>query len=129
MIDYSAIQQVIDDTNCNTRSKQGLAVSTESVKAQIISENKVKIVYLTVVNFVKGQDSLQLKEHFVKVADARIESFVKMMIKNYKSIVAEGTIKADRIVEDYSIETINFNSMNGERTAYLRRISVFEIKE
>lgn len=128
MIDYSAIQQVIDDVHCNTRSKPGLAVSTESVKAQIISEDKVKVVYTTVVNFVKNTDSRSLKEHFIKLADVKIESFVKNLIKNYKTL-SENSIKADRTVEDYSIEFINFNSMNGERTAYLRRISIFELKE
>ena len=127
-IDFNSIQQCIDDTYVASRNKGGLPVSTESVKAQILSTNKIKVVYTTVVNFARDSEMLGLKDQYTKLADVKIESFVKYVMKSYKELT-ESSIKMDRISSDYIIEPISFNGFNGARSSYWKRIVVFELKE
>lgn len=127
-IDFNSLQQCIDDTYVASRNKGGLPVSTESVKAQILGVNKIKVVYTTVVNFVRDSEVLGLKEQYSKLADVKIESFVKYVMKSYKELT-DSSLKMDQVSSDYILEPINFNGFNGARTSYWKRIAVFELKE
>ena len=127
-IDFNSLQQCIDDTYVASRNKGGLPVSTESVKAQILGANKIKVVYTTVVNFVRDSEVLGLKEQYSKLADVKIESFVKYVMKSYKELT-DSSLKMDQVSSDYILEPINFNGFNGARTSYWKRIVVFELKE
>lgn len=124
--DINALGQVMDTTWTRSGASSGPVLSTHSVKAKLISDDQIKIMYVTVVNMVRDRDLRESCAIYEKEADSIIESTVKKIVSDYKEITEE-SIKLKRTTIDSNVEIIDLNHFNQKRSAYFRRVAIFEI--
>lgn len=126
-IDISALGQVIDSSWGRSNSTTfGSTVNICSVKASLLGEDKLKVTYLTVVNMVRDREMIESKTLYDKEADSYVEAAVKKIATDYEDETGD-PIKFDRLSADTHVEIVNLNHFNQRRSAYLRRVVVFEI--
>jgi hypothetical protein len=101
-IDINALGQVMDTSWTRSGASSGPVLSTHSVKAKFTSDNQIRVMYVTVVNMVRDRAT------------------------DYKEITDQ-SIKFKRTTIDSNVEIIDLNHFNQKRSAYFRRVAVFEI--
>jgi hypothetical protein len=75
---------------------------------------------------VRDRDLKESCAIYEKEADSIIESTVKKIVADYKEITEE-SIKLKRTAIDSNVEIIDLNHFNQKRSAYFRRVAIFEI--
>ena len=125
-VDLAALSQVIDSSWTRSNASSGPVMSTHSIKCSFLGENKIKIMYITVVNMVRDRELRESCVVYEKEADTIIEAAAKKIASEYKEIT-EKSLKLKRESIDSNIEIIDLNHFNQKRSAYLRRIAVFEV--
>jgi len=122
-IDYNALGQSIDTTWGRSSTPSG---ASQSVKISLISEDKMKVMYITIVNLCNEREMIDLKKKYVDEADQIIDNNLKKVKENYKEIT-ESAVKFKQVSDTDSFEIINLNIYNGKKTAYYRRTVVYEV--
>ncbi len=125
-IDINALGQVMDTSWTRSSATSGPVLTTHSVKTKFVSDNQIKVMYMTVVNMVRDRDLRDSCKMYEKEADPIIEATVKKIAKEYKEIT-EQSIKFKRNSIESNVEIIDLNHVNQKRSAYFRRIAIFEI--
>jgi hypothetical protein len=125
-IDINALGQVMDTSWTRSGASSGPVLSTHSVKAKFTSDNQIRVMYVTVVNMVRDRDLKESCNIYEKEADTIIEATVKKIATDYKEITDQ-SIKFKRTTIDSNVEIIDLNHFNQKRSAYFRRVAVFEI--
>jgi len=125
-IDINALGQAMDTTFTRSGASYGPVMATHSVKATFVGDDMVKVAYVTVVNMVRDRDLKESCKMYEKEADTIIEAAVKKIATEYKEL-AGTSIKFKRSKIDSGVEIIDLNQFNAKRTAYFRRVAIFEI--
>lgn len=125
-IDVDALGQAMDATFTRSSASYGPTVNTHSVKATFAGSDKVKVVYTTVVSMVRDRELFDTKRAYEKEADSFLEAAVKKINEQYKESTGS-SLKFKRISVDSNIEIVDLNQFNGKRTAYFRRVALFEV--
>lgn len=124
-IDINALGQAIDTTW--GRSSTPLTAGY-SVKVTIVSGDRIKLNYMTIVSFTTGREMIELKRRYVEEADRVIAQVVKNVKAAYKDISGSAlSIKESIKHRSDDIEIINMNIHNAKRTAYFRRAAIYDI--
>jgi hypothetical protein len=126
-IDINALGQAMDSTWTRSNASSGPVLSTHSVKTKLLPDNQIKVMYVTVVNMVRDRDLKESCKLYENEADSIIEAAVKKIATDYKELT-EQSIKLKRMTVESNVEIINLNHFNQKRSAYFRRIAIFEIK-
>lgn len=125
-IDINALGQAMDTSWTRSGASSGPVLATHSVKAKFLSDDQIKVMYITVVNMVRDRDLKESCKMYEKEADSIIEAAVKKIATEYKELTDE-SIKLKRTAIDSSVEIIDLNHFNQKRSAYFRRVAIFEI--
>ncbi len=125
-IDINALGQAMDTSWTRSGASSGPVLSTHSVKAKFIADDQIKVMYITVVNMVRDRDLRESCVMYEKEADSIIEAAVKKIVAEYKELTDE-SIKLKRTAIDSNVEIIDLNHFNQKRSAYFRRVAIFEI--
>jgi hypothetical protein len=123
ILEYNSLAQAID-TTFGRASTTGNA--SHSVKATIVGQDTMKLVYACVVNLTTDREALQMKQRY----EDESNDVIKKYITKVKSVFKEDVGKAISLKEkssDISFEMINMNPFNRKRTALFRRIVMFDI--
>ena len=124
-IDLYALGQAIDDTWGRSSTSSTVDAKT-AVKVTLVS-NRLKFMYLVVVNFNSIQQQRALKEH----ADAEADVLIKLRLASVKALykkLSGKTLKVSEVsASDGDFEVINLSSYNANKTAYFRKVVVYEI--
>ena len=122
-IDYNALGQAIDTTF--GRSSTPLT-NTYSVKFQMLGENCLRASYCVIVNFGTEKAMVETKKRYAEESNSIVEQVLKSVKKTYKELCGK-TLKTKQISTEDSLEIINMSPYNPKRTAYYRRMTVFEL--
>lgn len=121
--EYNALGSAID-TTFGRASTTGNA--SHSVKATIVGQDTVRLVYACVVNLTTDREAQQMKQRY----EDESNDVIKNYITKVKGIFKEDTGKAISLKEkssSVSFEMINMNPFNRKRTALFRRTVLFEV--
>jgi hypothetical protein len=124
--DINALGQAMDTSFTRSSASSGPVISVHSVKAKFVDENRIRVTYMTVVNMFSDKDQREMCKLYEKESDPIIENAVKKIALDYKEITDQ-KIKFKRQSIDSTVEIVNLNHFNQNRTAYFRRIAIFEI--
>lgn len=125
-IDVNALGQVMDTSWTRSGATSGPVLSTHSIKAKFLSEDQIKVMYITVVNMVRDRDLKESCKMYENEADAIIQTAVKKIATEYKELT-ESSIKFKQTSIESNVEIIDLNHFNQKRTAYFRRVAIFKI--
>ena len=120
--EYNILGNIIDDTFAS-RDKAG----TFKVVAKIVSEDKMTITCLSVVNLLNRQHMQQETKKAYSELDKACNEFLKETKKQFKE-VAGRTLKTKKVGRDESVELMNMSAYSPKGTALCRCVYNFEIK-
>jgi len=136
--DVNVLGQLIQSSwgNSSTGSEKYRVPAGRSIKASILSGeediSRLMVKFVTVVNLHGHETMLANPSHpGAKIVREESLSLTKDYISNLKKAFKEATGKTLSLKEDSStdsIELINYNIFNPNRTVYYRRNSIFSIK-
>lgn len=123
MIDIAALGQCIDTSF--GRSSTPLSAS-HSIKMTLVGDGRMKVSYIAIVNFRSNSEFMKIKASHADEATRLVLATLKNVKETYKSITGE-TLKIESLGSDDSVEVIGLGVYNPKRTAYYRRIEMFEV--
>lgn len=124
-IDYSALGQAIDDTWGRSSTPK---TASYSVKVTLAGPERIKLSYAAIVNFATEKQMILMKRKYASEADSVVAEVIKRVKSLYKDISGESiTLKLVKESQQDSIEIINVNIHNVNRTAYYRRVCFVEL--
>lgn len=123
MIDYNALAQSMD-TSWGKSSTP--LTATNSVKMQLVGENRLKVTFVTIVNFRSNPEFIQTKQRCEKEATSIVNEVIKQVKSSYKELTGN-SLKFKSVSANDSVEIIGLGVYNPKRTAYYRRTEMFEI--
>jgi len=124
-INYIALGQAIDSTWGRSSTPQ---TASYSVKVALAGSDRLKVSYAAIVNFATEKQMILLKRRYSSEADSVVAATIKRIKSLYKEISGESlTIKVVKESESDSVEVININIHNVNRTAYYRRTCFVEL--
>jgi hypothetical protein len=122
-LEYSDLAQAID-TTFGRSSTTGIA--SHSIKASIIGQDQVRVVYACVVNLTTDREALQMKQRYSDESDDIIRKYIAKMKADYKAISGQ-TISFKETSSNVSLEMVNMNIFNRKRTAIFRRLVLLDV--
>jgi hypothetical protein len=100
--------------------------SSYSVKVTLLGEGRLQASYAAIVNFGTERQMIEMKRRYADESISIINEVLKNIKANYKSLVGSGLTLKEKTSRD-SLEIISSNFNNPKRTAYYRRLTVFEV--
>lgn len=122
-LEYNALGQAID-TTFGRASTSGFA--SHSIKAQIVGQDQLRLVYATVINLTTDREALQMKQRYTEESDDMIKRYLTKVKSAYKEASGK-TISLKEKGSDVSFEMVNMNIFNRKRTAVFKRVVIFEV--
>lgn len=126
-IDLNALGNAIDSSFTRSSTSFGPAFTTSSVKVSMVGTDKLKFVYVTIVNMARERELIDSRAQNEKEADSVIEAAAKKVAADYKEL-STTSLKLKRVSADTSLEVVNLNHFNQRRSVCFRRIAIFEMK-
>lgn len=123
MIDYNALAQSMD-TSWGKSSTP--LTATNSVKMQLVGENRLKVTFVTIVNFRSSPEFIDTKKRCEKEATSIVNEVLKQVKSSYKELTGD-SLNCKSVSANDSVEIIGLGVYNPKRTAYYRRTELFEI--
>lgn len=121
--EYSDLAQAID-TTFGRASTTGIA--SHSIKATIVGQDQVRLVYACVVNLTTDREAIQMKQRYSDESDDIIRKHIAKMKSDYKDISGKA-ISFKEVSSNVSLEMINMNIFNRKRTAIFRRLVLLDV--
>lgn len=121
--EYNALGQAIDST-FGRASTTGNA--SHSVKATIVGQDTLRLVYACVVNLTTDREALQMKQRYEDESNDVIKKYIAKTKDTYKEDTGK-SISLKQKSSDISFEMINMNPFNRKRTALFRRTVLFNV--
>lgn len=122
-LDYNALGQALDTTWGRSSTPQ---TASYSVKLTLLGTDRVKVSYAAVVTFVSERQMIETKRAYATEADSVVSEVMKRVKALYKEISGSTLTVKEGETQD-SVEVINLHIHNVRRTAYYRKIAVFEV--
>ncbi len=122
-LEYSDLAQAID-TTFGRSSTTGIA--SHSVKASIVGQEQVRLVYACVVNLTTDREALQMKQRYTDESEDVIRKYIAKMKADYKEISGRA-ISFKEVSSNVSLEMVNMNIFNRKRTAIFRRLVLLDV--
>ena len=122
-LEYSDLAQAID-TTFGRASTTG--VSSHSVKATIVGQEQVRLVYACVVNLTTDREAIQMKQRYTDESEDVIRKYIAKMKADYKEISGR-PISFKEVSSNVSLEMVNMNIFNRKRTAIFRRVVLLDV--
>ncbi len=122
-LEYSDLAQAID-TTFGRASTTGIA--SHSVKATIVGQDQVRLVYACVVNLTTDREALQMKQRYTDESEDVIRKYIAKMKADYKDISGQA-ISFKEVSSNVSLEMVNMNIFNRKRTAIFRRLVLLDV--
>jgi hypothetical protein len=122
-LEYSDLAQAID-TTFGRASTTG--ISSHSVKASIVGQNQVRLVYACVVNLTTDREAIQMKQRYTDESEDVIRKYISKMKADYKDISGK-SISFKEVSSNVSLEMVNMNIFNRKRTAIFRRLVLLDV--
>lgn len=122
-INFNALGQSLDTTWGRSSTPK---TASYSVKVTIEGSNRIKASYAAVVNFGTERQMIEMKRRYADESVAVINEVIKTVKANYKEL-SNSSLTTKEISTSDSLEIINGNFHNPKRTAYYRRVTMFEI--
>lgn len=122
-LEYSDLAQAID-TTFGRASTTGIA--SHSIKASIVGQDQVRVVYACVVNLTTDREAQQMKQRYSDESDDIIRKYISKMKSDYKDISGR-TISFKETNSNVSLEMVNMNIFNRKRTAIFRRLVLLDV--
>jgi hypothetical protein len=116
-IDFNALEQVIDTTWGRSSTPK---TSSYSVKALILSADKMQVTFQTIINFRDERELVRAKRSYVDESVSVSNEAVKH-IKSMYSDLTSSSLKTKELNSVDSIEVV------GRRMAIYRRKTILEI--
>lgn len=121
--EYSDLAQAID-TTFGRASTTGIA--SHSIKATIVGQDQVRVVYACVVNLTTDREALQMRQRYSDESDDIIRKYISKMKSDYKDISGK-SISFKETNSNVSLEMVNMNIFNRKRTAIFRRLVLLDV--
>lgn len=100
---------------------------TWSVKAKLVSEDRLQVDYLSVITYASETSMRAVEQKYDGESESAINQAVKRIKEDYKNL-ASSALKAKRVGEPVSsIEPISMSAYGPVRRGYYRRRVVFEL--
>jgi hypothetical protein len=122
-LEYSDLAQAID-TTFGRASTTG--ISSHSVKATIVGQEQVRLVYACVVNLTTDREAIQMKQRYTDESEDVIRKYIAKMKADYKEISGR-SISFKEVSSNVSLEMVNMNIFNRKRTAIFRRLVLLDV--
>ena len=124
-INYNALAQAIDETWGRSSTPK---TASYSVKVSLAGSDRLKLSYAAIVNFATEKQMILMKRRYASEADSVVAATIKRIKSLYKEITGESlTMSVVKDSQSDSIEVININIHNVNRTAYYRRTCFVEL--
>lgn len=122
-LEYSDLAQAID-TTFGRASTTGIA--SHSIKASIVGQDQVRVVYACVVNLTTDREAIQMRQRYSDESDDVIRKYIAKMKDEYKAISGRA-ISFKETNSNVSLEMVNMNIFNRKRTAIFRRLVLLDV--
>lgn len=124
-IDINALGQAIDTTWGRSSTPR---TASYSVKLKILSGDRVRVDYVTIVSFASDRQMAEMRKEYADEADRVIAAVVKNVKACYKDSTGSAlSMKESTKHRADHVEIINMNIHNAKRTAYFRRVAIYDI--
>lgn len=122
-IDFNALGQALD-----TSWGRSSTPKTASYSVKILQEgpDRVRASYAAIVNFGTERQMIEMKRRYSDESMSIINEVMKVVKANYKELTGDSLTTKEVATSD-SLEIINSNFHNPKRTAYYRRMTMFEV--
>lgn len=122
-VDFVSLGQVIDSSwgRSSTPNASGM-----SVKFTIVNDSTLKVSYVAVVNFASENEMIVMKRRYSEESQRVIDEHLKVIKADYKKLANQSLTLKEESSSD-SIEIIGFNVHNPKRTAYFRKVSLYNM--
>jgi hypothetical protein len=122
-ININALGQAIDTSWGRSSTPK---TASYSVKVTLLGEGRLQASYAAIVNFGTERQMIEMKRRYAEESVSIINEVLKNVKANYKSLAGSGLTLKEETSRD-SLEIISSNFHNPKRTAYYRRLTVFEV--
>ena len=122
-ININALGQALDTSWGRSSTPK---TASYSVKVTLLGEGRLQASYAAVVNFGTERQMIEMKRRYAEESVSIINEVLKNVKANYKSLAGSALTLKEETSRD-SLEIISSNFHNPKRTAYYRRLTVFEV--
>ena len=122
-INFNALGQAIDTTWGRSSTPK---TASYSVKITMLGSDRIQVSYAAIVNFGTERQMIEMKRRYSDESVEVINAALKVVKTNYKELSGD-SISAKEAATSDSLEIISGNWHNPKRTAYYRRLTVFEV--
>lgn len=123
-LEYNDLAQAID-TTFGRSSTTGIA--SHSIKATIVGQEQVRLVYSCVVNLTTDREAFAMKQRYTEESEDVIRKYISKLKADYKDISGGHSISFKEVSSNVSLEMVNMNVFNRKRTAIFRRLVLLDV--
>jgi len=121
--EYNVLGQILD----TTFGKSSTTCSpTRSIKASLMSEGQIKLMFTTLVNFATESALRDQKNRLSESTVDLLNDYITDVKKSFKEMTGR-TLKVEEASVDESVEMIYVNTLSPLRRAYYKKFVVLQV--